>query len=364
MGLGRVTSEQVDLRGPLEPGILVHERLPVVVAGMAERHIEKFAHRVRLAGCHDVVVGFVLLEHEPHCLDVVACVSVVACRIEVPERDGVLKTQLDARECVRDLAREELESPPLALVVEQDARRRVHPIGLSVVDGGVVAEDLRNAVRRPRVEGRELVLGCFAYLSVHLRRRRLVEADRVVLGAAHDAHRLEHAEHTETGDLGGELGLRPRQLHEADGAEVVDLVRLHLLDRGDQRREVAEVAVDELERGCLVDDHLALRVVLAANEAEHLVALADQELGEESTVLSGNSRDEGSLHRGKLLGFVTVETIPARLELVQELVTPFFLVDLAKSGGGAPQTVERPEESAVGLVLPPHVARPAPARLA
>ena len=61
---------------------------------------------------------------------------------------------------------------------------------------------------------------------------------------------------------------------EADGAEVVDLVGLHLLDGGDERREVAQVAFDELERRVLVEDELDLRVGLAAHEPEHLVALA------------------------------------------------------------------------------------------
>ena len=116
------------------------------------------------------------------------------------------------------------------------------------------------------------------HLAEHLRRRRLVEADRVVLGAADHAHRFEHAQHAQAGDLRGELGLLERQLHEADRAEVVHLVGLHLLDDRDQRREVAQVALDELERGVLTLHQLDLRVGLAVDEPEHLVALAGQEL--------------------------------------------------------------------------------------
>ena len=73
--LRRVAPEQVDLGRSLEAGVLVHERLPVVVAGVAERDVEELAHRVRLAGCDHVVVGLVLLEHQPHRLDVVAGVA-------------------------------------------------------------------------------------------------------------------------------------------------------------------------------------------------------------------------------------------------------------------------------------------------
>ena len=48
-------------------------------------------------------------------------------------------------------------------------------------------------------------------------------------------------------------GWRNDSGHEAHRTEVVDLVGLDLLDRGDQRRQVAQVAVDELERRVLVD---------------------------------------------------------------------------------------------------------------
>ncbi len=45
----------------------------------------ELAHRVRLAGGDDVVVRLVLLEHQPHRLDVVAGVAPVALRVEVAE---------------------------------------------------------------------------------------------------------------------------------------------------------------------------------------------------------------------------------------------------------------------------------------
>ena len=86
------------------------------------------------------------------------------------------------------------------------------------------------------------------------------------------------------------------QLHEADRAEVVDLVRLHLLDDGDQRRQVAQVTLDDLERRVLGLDQIRLRVVLPSYEAEHLVALRGQELREVASVLSGDPGDQCALH--------------------------------------------------------------------
>ena len=197
---------------------------------------------------------------------------------------------------VGDLARHELEAPTLALVVEADPRGRVDVVGLAVVDRHVVAEHLGDAVGGARVERRLLGLGGFADLAEHLRRRRLVEADRVVLGAADDADRLQHPQDADARDVGRQLGLAEGQGHEAHRAEVVDLVGLDLLDRRDQRRQVAQVAVDDLERRVLVHHELGLGVVLAPHETEHLVALAGEELRHVAAVLARDAGDERSFH--------------------------------------------------------------------
>src|SRR5438309_3732834 len=49
-------------------------------------------------------------------------------------------------------------------------------------------------------------------------------------------------------------------------------------------------------------------------------------------------------------------TVPVWIELVQELVAPIGLVDLADAVGHGPQSIERPQEPAVGRVAPPHVS--------
>ena len=134
------------------------------------------------------------------------------------------------------------------------------------------------------------------HLAEHLRRRRLVEAHGVVVGAADDAHGFEHAQHTETGDLRGELGLLERELDEADSPEVVDLVRLHLLDHRDERRQVAQVALDQLERRVLVLNHLDLGVRLAVHQPEDLIALSGEELGKMTAVLAGDAGDQCAFH--------------------------------------------------------------------
>ena len=249
-----------------------------------------------LARGDHVVTGLVLLEHAPHGLDVVAGVAPVARGVEVPERQDVLQAELDAGDGVGDLAADELEPPLGPGVVEQDPARGVEPVRLPVVERRVVPEDLGRPVRRSRVEGRGLVLGCLADLAEHLRRRRLVEADGISVGPADDPDRLQQPEHPGATDVRGELGLAKRQRHETDGAEVVDLVRLDLLDHGDERREILEVSLDDLQLGGLVLDHLDLGVVLAADHAVDVVTLPDEQAGQMPAVLAGDPGDQGAGH--------------------------------------------------------------------
>ena len=95
--------------GRSKRGSWLHEALPVVVAGARERGVEELADGVGLAGRDHVVVGDVLLQHQPHRLDVVAGEAPVARGVEVAERDRVLQAELDPRQRVGDLAGDELE---------------------------------------------------------------------------------------------------------------------------------------------------------------------------------------------------------------------------------------------------------------
>ena len=65
-------------------GSMLHVLLPVE-PDVAEGELDELAHGVRLAGGDDVVVGLVLLEHQPHGLDVVAGEAPVALGVEVAE---------------------------------------------------------------------------------------------------------------------------------------------------------------------------------------------------------------------------------------------------------------------------------------
>src|SRR5215217_354219 len=81
LGLGRVADEQVDLGGTLERIVDLHVRLPVQ-AGVVERDLDAAPHGVRRARRDHEVLRNVLLEHQPHRLDVVLRIApVAACQV-------------------------------------------------------------------------------------------------------------------------------------------------------------------------------------------------------------------------------------------------------------------------------------------
>ena len=123
--------------------------------------------------------------------------------------------------------------------------------------------------------------------------------------------RLEQARHAEPVDVAGVDGHRPRVADEGLRREVVDLVGLRLLHRVDQRRLVGHVAHEHA--GC---DPAGARCARStgrgdpADEAEDLVALVEQQLGEVGAVLAGDAGDECALAHGGPLGRDPVQRVP------------------------------------------------------
>ena len=108
----------VDLRGAQERGIGDDVPLPVQ-AGMSERELGELAHRVRLAGGDDVVGRLVLLQHQPHRLDVVAREPPVTLRLHVAEPQLLREPELDPSHPVADLAGDKFQSSTRTLVVKK-----------------------------------------------------------------------------------------------------------------------------------------------------------------------------------------------------------------------------------------------------
>ncbi len=255
---------------------------------------------MRLAGRHHEVVGLVLLEHQPHRLDVVAGEAPVALGVEVAEVELLVEPVLDARGGARDLAGHEGDPAPGGLVVEEDAAGDEHPVGLAVVLTELVGEDLGAGVGAARLERRRLALRrrCPAE---HLAGRRLVEAHALV--EARLADRLQQAQRPQRHRRGGVLGDVEADADVALRAEVVDLVGLHGAQRAVQRAGVVEIAVDQTQAvvgdvRVLVDaiEPLGVERARAADDAVDLVTLFEQQLGQVRPILPGDAGDQRALH--------------------------------------------------------------------
>uniref|UniRef100_A0A804PTD2 Uncharacterized protein n=1 Tax=Zea mays TaxID=4577 RepID=A0A804PTD2_MAIZE len=312
--LGGVPLEAVDFCRPEVLLVNDHVILPAE-AGVAEGSLQELLDGVGLLSGDDVIPRLFLLQHEPHCLDVVPREPPVPGGREVAEEDPGLQPDLDAADGARDLARDEVLAAARGLVVEEHAVAGEYAVGLAVVDGVPVRGDLGGGVGRARVEGRVLAL----------RRRRGAEHLRgtglvVAHGLARQADGLEEAERPRGGDVGGVVGDL-----EGDGdvrlrGEVVDLVGGDGVERAAEGRGVGQVGVVEPHRGTrgrrhrvrvVVDVVQPLRVEVggAADEAVHLVSLGQEQLREVAPVLPRDARDqrhlprrrEGPRHRGGLV---------------------------------------------------------------
>src|SRR5437773_2399051 len=129
--------------------------------------------------------------HRPH---VVTGETPVAFGIRVAELQRIPQAELDCGRVVRDLARDELQSPSRRLMVEENPADREESIRLAIVDRRVMRKDLGRAVRAARMEGRSLVLGRLDYLAEHLAGRRLIEARPRRAASADSVKRAERAE--------------------------------------------------------------------------------------------------------------------------------------------------------------------------
>ena len=204
-----------------------------------------------------------------------------------------------AGEAERDLAGDELASAQRALVIEQDAGAGMEAVRLAVVHHAPMGEELGHAIGAARVEGRLLVLRGLLHLAEHLGGRGLIEAR----AGADLAHGFEQAQHAERVDVGGVERLLEGQADEALRREIVDFVRLELVEHVAEVAFFEQLHVDQL--------HVAGNAELlepantdaggTAKGADDAIAAREQRPGEIGSVLTGDAGDQRGLrHRLRL----------------------------------------------------------------
>ena len=192
-------------------------------------------------------------------------------------------------------------------MVEQHPVAGVHPVALAVVHRDPVGIKFGHSVGAARIEGRALLLRDFLHQAVELTGARLIDAR--FLSQPQDPHRLQDPQRAQSIAVGCVLRTLKTHRHMALGAEVVNLIGLHLLDDPDQVGAVGEVAVVEGELRWLTLLPPLMRVLVevidpagierrgSALDPMHLVALLQQQLRQVTAVLPRDAGDQRGFGR-------------------------------------------------------------------
>ena len=298
-GFGGIADQEFNLGGAFVAGVVFDVFLPVE-PGAGESDLAEFFDAVGFVGAHDVVVGFVLLEHHPHHLDVFLGVAPVALGFEVAEVEVVLQAGFDAADGAGDFTGDEGFAAAGRLMVEQNAVGGVEIVGLAVVHRKPVGIHFGAAVGRTRPERRCLGLGDFLNLAEHLGGGGLVVAD--FFNEAGFADGFEDTLGAEADDVAGVFGDIEGNAHVGLGAEVVNLVGLELIEQLHHLHRVGEVAIVKKETHA-VYMRITVKMVDAAgvegggpaDDSMNFVTFGEEQFGEVGTVLSGDTGDKGFL---------------------------------------------------------------------
>ena len=304
--LGRTEEARVDFnqhltRGGVDAFLVDAFAFPTQLdADMPECQRAELTHGVVLARGDDEVLRLLLLQDEPHALHVILGIAPVAEGVEVAEIELVMVALLDAGGGQRDLTCDEGLAPTLTLVVEEDAVDGEHAIALAVVLHNPEAILLGHTVGRAGIEGRRLLLRHLLHLAEQLRGGCLVNL--AFLLQTEDTYGLEEAQRAYRVGFGGVFRAVERHLDMALGGEVIDLVGLHFLDDAHERRRVGHVAIMQCEQAFVfhvahpfveveVFDAACVERRGATDDAVHLVAFFQEELGEEGAVLASDASE-------------------------------------------------------------------------
>jgi hypothetical protein len=298
--LARVAAQLVHLCRPEISRIDLDVAAPVE-PGRREGELDEIAHAVRLAGRNDVIIGLLLLQHQPHRLDIVAGKAPIPPCIEVPQVKLVLQTVTDAPNRSRRLARDEGLAATRALMVEQNAVADEEPIGFAVVDRKPMRRHLADAIGAARVKRRPFALGRRGGAE-HLRGTGLIATHRAAAVEHMVAHRLDQSQRADGDHVGGVFGDLEGDLDVALGAEVVNLVGIDSFEHPPQTGAVGQVAVVQgepwaAEMGIVVKMIYPVGVEEARppHQAVNLITLREQELGKIGAVLPGDAGDQRTL---------------------------------------------------------------------
>ena len=281
----------IDLGGP-EEVLVDHDMIVPVEIDVFERQLQKFLYGMVFAGGDHVILGLVLLQHHPHRADVIAGEAPVAFGVQVAHMQFLHQAELDLRDAVADLARDEFLAASWTLVVEEDAGNGEEVVAFPVVDGDVVPVNLRDPVGAARVKGRFFGLRHFLDLAEHLAAGGLVEPG---LGAD-QAHGFQQAGHADRREFARQGRLAPGGRDKRHGRQVEDFVGPGFFQHLDHGLMVQQVGLEQGDAVLDMGDAVEVLGARAPHHAENPVSFLQQKIGQIGSVLPGNACNQWSSH--------------------------------------------------------------------
>src|SRR4029077_6763180 len=128
------------------------------------------------AGCHYVIIGCVVLEHQPHRLDIVLGTTPISLALNIPEHQLRLQIPCDPRTRARDLARYKVLSAPRRFVIVKNAVANKEAVRFSIRSGQLCRKSFGASIRARRLQRCALSLGNLTCVPENLRSRSVIKS--------------------------------------------------------------------------------------------------------------------------------------------------------------------------------------------
>ena len=214
-------------------------------SGMLECQRSELTYSMLHAGSDHEILRRLVLQYEPHALHIILGISPVAEAVEVAEQQLLLLALGNARGCQRDLAGNERLTAALRLMVEEDTRAAEHAVCFTVLLDNPVAVQFGYSIRAIRMERSVLILRHFLNLAVKLGCGGLVNLARLLQMVG--AHRFQDTQNAYSIHISRELRCIEADLHMTLCGKVINLGRLNLTDKFDERHGVRHIRIMQME---------------------------------------------------------------------------------------------------------------------
>ncbi len=198
------------------------------------------------SGDHEIFRLF-LLQHHPLHPDVVFGMSPVTQRIHVAKVQTGLQSLGNVGNCASNFACDEGFAATRRFMVKQNAVTGIHAIRFTVIDGDPVGVQFGDGIGRSRIERCRFFLRDLLNQTVQFRGGSLIETG--FLFQPQEANRFQQTQCADPINISSIFWRIKRHRHVAHCAQVIDFIRLNLLQNAGQIRGVRQIAIMQMKFG-------------------------------------------------------------------------------------------------------------------